>query len=281
MTENPSSEQQQVRVIGPRTAPDADEVRENDSSGGVGVEAPFAPALVDGEVGAGAGTDTREALTRCETFEDLAQDAQDEFITVTRVETRRDLEQYFESRGVPHHDAEDLTSETYDILIKALMAGKPVRSQRAFAFGIARKLRLSYWARKKDKVLQILTDEMELYESEMSEAELEGFAEALDIVPLFEQCTRTLSPYQVAVFYARSILDLPYDYLSKFFGKTKGALRTCHSEALDKIHADAISLADLRLASRYSTYSAQDITRKPKRPTKKKRADSEAGKDRG
>ncbi|MFJ9598048.1 RNA polymerase sigma factor [Streptomyces virginiae] len=281
MTEIPNSEQRQIHVIKPRSAPDAAVAPGLEPSAGVGAEALCAATSVGAEGEASAGVNADELLPRIKFFEDLPREVQDEFIALTRVDARRRIQRYFESRGLPHHDAEELTSAMYDILINALIAGKPVLSQRSFAYGIARNLLLNYWRQKKAEVHQILTDEMELCQGEMSDAEFDGFAEAVDVVPLFKQCTRTLTAYQVAVFYARSILDFPYAYLSVFFGKSEVALRVCHNSALNKIHADAIAIADLRLASRYSTYRVGDVAGRPKRFRKNKGTDSPASGDSG
>ncbi|MEU3619823.1 sigma-70 family RNA polymerase sigma factor [Streptomyces sp. NPDC006872] len=205
-----------------------------------------------------------------EKFEDLPEDVQAAFIAV--VDRREELHRFFDWRAaLSRHDAEEETCEVYQTLLTKLMDGTTVDNQRAYAFGIAKNRVLQIWKRRKAKIQQFLADNMELFDDRVTVLRWEGFNDSLHFKELFEQCTQTLSPYQSMVLYLREIRDLPYKAISELLDdQDVSALRNCRNQALKKIHADVIALADLRLAARFSSYNEMDTRKKPKKPPVKR-----------
>ncbi|MGW3652468.1 RNA polymerase sigma factor [Streptomyces sp. NPDC000878] len=257
MRENSSMSEQRAKVIEPRMASDDE-----------------APTLADldltdlEELEEPAQQDPERAQ-KYEKFEDLPKEVQAEFIALA--DRRKELIHFFAWRGdLSEHEAEEETSEVHQTLIDKLVSGTRVNNQRAYAFGIARFRVLQIWKRRKAKIRQILADNMELFGDRATALRWEGFNDSLHFKELFEQCTRTLTPYQIMVFYLHSVRDLPYDAISGLLDRSEVALRNCHNQALKKIHADVIALADLRLAARFSSYGEMDTRKKPKKASVKR-----------
>lgn len=174
--------------------------------------------------------------------------------------------------------AEDLTSEVFERLARKLSCREHNfrYSQRQYAAGIAMRVLLEHWRRVKIKIkgaepdsppewinAEVLTPDHSEFDGDAADDVFEAFNETEGIKELFQHCAQTLSPYQITVFYLRTVCDYPYEEISLILDRTPNALRGCHKQALDKIRADAVGIADLRLATRYLVYSEEETKKAP------------------
>lgn len=111
--------------------------------------------------------------------------------------------------------------------------------------------------------IEVLTDDDSHLDDDAMDDEFSAFNETEGIKELFQHCAQTLSQYQITVFYLRTICEYPYEEIALLLGKTEPALRVCHNEALTKIRADAVGLADWRLATRHLAFSTEETEKIP------------------
>ncbi len=206
-------------------------------------------------------------------YDDLPKAVREEFEEL--LASRDELERRFRRKVDDLATAEDLASGVYEVLVRKLCRGEYTfrHSQRQYAAGIASNLLLEHWRRVKIQVkdptadpnskpewinAEVLTSDYSTLDDKAIADEFEAFNETEGIKELFQHCAQTLSPYQITVFYLYTVCELPYEEISLILDRTPNALRGCHKQALDKIRADAVGIADLRLATRHLAYTAEE-----------------------
>ncbi|WP_033222722.1 RNA polymerase sigma factor [Streptomyces virginiae] len=258
MSDHSNISDQRAEIVRPRTAPMADAV-------------PAAPRMAVPQTPAtdadGAQRKEEKKPTR-RSYEDLPAAVRLEFKEL--VESRDSIKARIYSRVGNWRTAEDLTGDVFDVMIHKLMRGEHNfnHSQRQYAAGIAGNLIKKHWQRTKIDIkiddpnsppervnIEVLTSDTSELHGDALDDEFQAFNEMEGIKELFQHCAQTLTPYQITVFYLHTVCEYPYEDIGFILNRDVTALRVCHNEALAKIRADAVGLADLRLATRRLDFS--------------------------
>ncbi|MFE7854380.1 sigma-70 family RNA polymerase sigma factor [Streptomyces sp. NPDC057403] len=257
MSDNSSTSDQRAKIAPPRTAPEAD------------VAEAVVPLVDLGVLQAVTGVQRKKKKPRI-AYEALPKAVRNEFKKL--IASREDFEASIYRRVSDQETARDLTGDMFTEMLLKLVREEynDFQSQHQYAWGIATNLVRKHWQRTRFQVqgegpdsppvwhgIEVLaSDPLEL-DDVAQEDRAVAFNEMEGIKELFQHCAQTLTQRHLQVLYLHTLCDHPWKYIAAMLGCKESTLRVRHHEAVTRIRADVVGLADWRLATKDLTFSTK------------------------
>ncbi|MFF4787898.1 RNA polymerase sigma factor [Streptomyces griseorubiginosus] len=265
MSDNSSTSDQRAKIAPPRTAPEAD------------VAEAVVPLVDLGVLQAVTGGVQRKKKKKKPSvaYEALPKAVRAEFEEL--IASRGAFEASIYRRVSNRETARELTDEMYTEMLSKLVCEeyKNFQTQHQYAWGIANNLVRKHWQSTRIKVedegsdsrpvwhnIEVLASDPLEFDDDAQEDRAAAFNEMEGIKELFQHCTQTLTQYHLQVLYLHTLCGHSWKYIAAMLGCKESTLRVRHHEAVTRIRADVVGLADWRLATKdlkFSTKMTEDV----------------------